>query len=58
MSRIVWPWIGVLLCLASGLVVLYGVLTVYHRQEQCVQAVLAAQRAHLSTWEAVEKCVR
>ena len=51
-------WFGVLCILASGLIVLFGTFTVFHRQERCVQEVMAAQGAGLSTWEAVARCQR
>lgn len=51
-------WIGLLCILASGLLVLFGTLTVFHREERCVQQVMAAQDAGLSTWEAISRCQR
>ena len=53
-----WAWAGLVLCLLSGVVVLWGAVAVFHRSEHCVQDVLAAQRAHLATWEAVQRCQR
>ena len=49
-------WVGLLLCVASGLGMLWGGLTVFHRSETCVQTILTAQHVGLSTWEAVAKC--
>jgi hypothetical protein len=51
-------WLGLSLLLLSGVCVLWGAVTVFHRQERCVQAVLRAQHVGLSTWEAVERCQR
>jgi hypothetical protein len=51
-------WLGLSLLLLSGVCVLCGAVTVFHRQERCVQGVKAAQGASLSTWEAVERCQR
>lgn len=51
-----WAWVGVLMGLVSLAIVIGGGVTVYHRQERCVQAVKLAKGAGVSTWEAVQAC--